>query len=159
MKNFRPCVLDLAAPKRLRKAAVAAVANRKPEMPATVPTPPLPTRNDATRGEPEHGVHEPDGRHRRRKAQWPKDRSVYDKDLRNLYEFRTQLAHICMVTRHGTGIAILVEYRRIWQELYSNRQTPEGSACYIVTCGADYAAQLKSIIAEMCLSLSRRKVT
>ena len=39
-----------------------------------------------------------------------------------------------MVTPHGTGIAILVEYRRIWQEVYPNRQTPEGSACYVYTC-------------------------
>jgi hypothetical protein len=126
--------LDLAAPKRLRKEAVAAVPNQKLETPATAPTPPLPTRNDANWGEPEHGVHDLTSDTAGRRVRG------YDKAPRNLYEFRTWIAHLCMITRRGNGIMILAECRRIWQELYSNRQMPEGSACYISfttpTCGA-----------------------
>jgi len=95
-------------------------------------------RNDANWGELEHGVHDltsdtDGGRLNGRRI------SGTDKASCNLHEFRTWLAHLCMVNRQGTGIAILLEYRRIWQELYSNRQTPEGSACYISpapACGA-----------------------
>lgn len=61
--------------------------------------------------------------------------------LRSVYEPRVQLAHLYMITRHGTAIAILAKYRRIRQEFYSNRQTCEGAECYIWTCSIPEAGR------------------